>query len=148
MQLAIEARVHSQTLGNGQDNLPMSDRSADVFSHVDRGQQRPLLVTRGTGAALPAGEGDKDLMLAVGTTNPGEAFLQITALKKGRHGLLHDRPPISVLVLIALDLTYSTDAGYTAAASARAAADSVENLSVRPDRGKPDWSFQSRATMV
>ncbi len=37
-QLAIELRVNSQALGNGQDNLPMRDRRADNFGNVDRGQ--------------------------------------------------------------------------------------------------------------
>ena len=37
-QLAIEAGVHSKTLGNGQDDLPMCDRKTDIFSSVDGGQ--------------------------------------------------------------------------------------------------------------
>ena len=46
-QLVIEARVHSQTFGDGQHDLPMSDRRADFFGNVQRGQQRPLLMARG-----------------------------------------------------------------------------------------------------
>jgi hypothetical protein len=49
----------------------MGDRRADFFGNVQRGQQRPLLVARGTGAALLTGEGDEYLVLAVGTTNSG-----------------------------------------------------------------------------
>ena len=48
-QLAIEARVNSQTLGDGQDDLSMCDGTADFFGNVQRGQQRPLLVARGAG---------------------------------------------------------------------------------------------------
>ena len=101
-QLAIEASVHSQTLGDGQDDLSMCDGRADFFANVQRGQQRPFLVAAGTRAALLAGEGDEHLMLAVRTPNSGEAFLQIAALEKGRHRLFDDRPPVAILGLIAL----------------------------------------------
>ena len=33
-QLAIEARVNSQTLGDRQDDLPMGDRRADFLGNV------------------------------------------------------------------------------------------------------------------
>ena len=55
-QLAIEPCVNSQTFGDGQHDLPMSDRRADFFGNVQRGQQRAFLVARRTGAALLAGE--------------------------------------------------------------------------------------------
>ena len=42
--MAIEARVHSQALGDGQDDLPMSDGQADFRGNVQRRQQRPLLL--------------------------------------------------------------------------------------------------------
>ena len=101
-QLAIEARMHSQTLGDGQDDLPMRDGRADFLGDVQRCQQRPLLVAGGTSAALLAGEGDEHLVLAVGTTNSGEAFLQIAALEKSSHRLFDDGPPETILGLIAL----------------------------------------------
>jgi len=101
-QPAIEAGVNSQPLGDGQHDLPVSDRRADIFSNMQRGQQRPLLVARGAGAALLAGEGNEHLVLAVGAANSGEALLQIAALQKGRHRLLDDRPPVTVLGLITL----------------------------------------------
>ena len=47
-QLAIEASVNAQTLRDGQDDLSMGDRRADVFGNVQRGQQRAFLVARGT----------------------------------------------------------------------------------------------------
>ena len=37
-QPAIEPRVNSQPLGDGQDDLPMSDRRADLFSNMQRSQ--------------------------------------------------------------------------------------------------------------
>ncbi len=98
-QLAIEPGVQSKTLGNGQDDLPMCDRKADIFGNVHRGQQRPLLVTGWACTALLTGEGDEHLMVTVGAANSGKAFLQIATLEKGCHGLLDDRPPIAVLGL-------------------------------------------------
>ena len=68
-KLAIESRVNSQTPGDGQHDLSVGDRRADLFGYVQRGQQRPLLLARGTRATLLAGEGDEHLMLAVGAAN-------------------------------------------------------------------------------
>ncbi len=51
----------------------------------------------GASAALLAREGDKHLMVAVGTANSGKAFLQIATLEKGSHRALNDRPPEAVL---------------------------------------------------
>ena len=39
----------------------MSDRQADFFGNVERGQQGPLLVERGAGATLLAAERDEHL---------------------------------------------------------------------------------------
>ena len=58
----IEACVNSQTFGDGQHNLPMSDGRADIFGNMQRSQQRPLLVAGGASAALLAGEGDEHLL--------------------------------------------------------------------------------------
>ena len=101
-QLAIEARVNSQTLGDGQHDLSVGDGRADLVGYVQRGQQRAILVARGTSAALLAGEGDEHLMLSVGSANSSNPFLQIAALEKGRHRLFDDRPPVAILGLIAL----------------------------------------------
>ena len=75
--------MNAQTLGDGQHDLPMGDRSADFLGNVQRGQQRPLLVAGGARAALLAGESDEHLVLTVGAANSGEAFLQIAALEIG-----------------------------------------------------------------
>ena len=91
-QLAIESRVNSQTPGDGQHDLSVGDRRAGLFGYAQRGQQRPLLVARGTRATL----------LAVGAANSSKPFLQIAALEKGRHRLFDDRPPVAILSLITL----------------------------------------------
>jgi hypothetical protein len=102
-QLAIEAAMQPQTLGDGQHDLPVGDRRADLFGHVDRGQQRPckhgarFLVAGGTGAALLAGKGHEHLVVAVRAADAGEALVQIAALEKGRHRAFDDRAPEAIL---------------------------------------------------
>jgi len=89
-QVTVEAGVNSQTLGDGQDDLPMCDGRTDFLANVDRGQQRPLLMAGRARASLLAGEGDEPgtmlswSLLTIGATNSGEAFLQITTLEKDR----------------------------------------------------------------
>ncbi len=100
-QPAIKPRVHAQTFGDRQHDLPMRYGSADVLRHVDRGQQGALLVTGGTRTPLLAGESDKHLVLTVGTADSREALLQIAALEKRCHAAVDDRSPESVLGLIA-----------------------------------------------
>ncbi len=50
---------------DAQHDLPMSDRRADFFGNVKRGQQGPPLVERGAGAKLLAGERDEHLLGAL-----------------------------------------------------------------------------------
>ena len=59
-------------------------------------------VTRRDTCSAACRRGDEHLVLAVGAANASEPFLQIAALEKGCHGLLDDRPPVTVLGLIAL----------------------------------------------
>jgi|GEM_PF-4524618 len=86
---------------SGQHDLPMSDGRAHFLCDMQRGQQRPLLVAGGTRAALLAGEGDEHFVFAVGAANARKPLLQIAALQEGGHRLLDDRPPESVLGLVA-----------------------------------------------
>jgi hypothetical protein len=60
-QPVIEACVDLKTFGDGQHDLPMSDQPEHFFGNVERGQQGPLLVARGAGATLLAGERDEHL---------------------------------------------------------------------------------------
>jgi hypothetical protein len=98
-QLPIKAGVESETLGDGEHDLSMRDGKTDLFGHVDGRQQTAFLVAGGAGGALFARIGNEHLVLAVGTADAGEALVQITALEKGRHGALDDRPPEAVLGL-------------------------------------------------
>ena len=96
-QLAIESRVQPQAFGDGQHDLPMGDRRANLFRHVDRRQQGPFLVAGRAGAALLAGEGDEHLVVAVRAADAGEALLQVAALQKCLHRAFDDRAPEAIL---------------------------------------------------
>jgi hypothetical protein len=75
---------------------------AGVLGDVQRGQQRPLLVARGTGTPLLAGESHKHLVVAIGAANPRESVLQLPALVKRCYAAVDHGQPESVLGLIAL----------------------------------------------
>jgi len=90
-QLAVEAGVQPQTLGDGQHDLPVGDGRTDLLGHVNRGQQGPFLVAGGAGAALLAGEGHEHLVVAVRAADAGETLVQVAALQEGPHALLDDR---------------------------------------------------------
>ena len=64
-QLAVEAGVQPQTLRDGQNHLPVRDGKTDLFGHVHRGQQRPLLVAGRARRTLLAGKGDEHLVSAL-----------------------------------------------------------------------------------
>ena len=98
-QPAVETGMHAETLGDGEDHLPVGDGRADVFGDVDGGQQRPLLVAGGASAALLAGEGHENFVPAVRAANASEALVQVAAGEKGLHAALDDRPPEAVLGL-------------------------------------------------
>ena len=101
-ELAIESCVNSQSLGDGEDHLPVGDGSTDFFGDMDASQQRPFLVAGGAGASLLAGKGHEHFMSAIRATHPGKTLFEIAALQKGSHGLVDDRAPVAVLGLITL----------------------------------------------
>lgn len=57
-QLVVEVGVQLQTLGDGQDELPVRHGRANILGHVQGGQQRAFLVAGWARAALLAGKGD------------------------------------------------------------------------------------------
>ena len=81
-QLAIEAGVQPQTLGDGQARLADARRETDLFGHVHGGQQGAFLVAGGAGATLLAGKGDEHLVPAVRAADAGEALVQVAARRK------------------------------------------------------------------
>ena len=98
-QAAVEASVESQTLGNRQHNLPVCDRGANFFGHMDCSQQGAFLVARRTGTTLLAGIVHEHLMAAIGAANPRKTYLRIAALEKGGHAAVDHRSPDAVLGL-------------------------------------------------
>ncbi len=56
-QLPIEAGVQSQTLGDGQNDLPMRDGKTDFFGNVEGGQQSPFQMAGRARTTLSAGDG-------------------------------------------------------------------------------------------
>ena len=52
---------------------------ADLFGHVERGQQGAFLVAGGARAALLAGKGHEHLVPAIRAAHAGEALVQIAA---------------------------------------------------------------------
>ena len=96
------AAVQPQAFGNGEHDLAMRHGRTNIFGHVQRGDERPLLVARRAGATLLAGEGHEHLVLAVAAADAGEAFVQVAALQKRGHAALDDRPPETILGLIPL----------------------------------------------
>ena len=50
-------------------------------------------------AALPAGEGDEHLMVAILAADPGKAEVEIAASEEFSDHLANDRPPKAVAIL-------------------------------------------------
>ena len=89
--------MYSQTLGNGQDHLPMRDGKADVFGNVDGCQYGPFLVAGWAGAALFTRVGHKHLMFAVRAAHSCKTLLEIAAFEKGCHRAIDGGAPVAVL---------------------------------------------------
>ncbi len=76
----------------------MRDRGADGPGNRFGGHQSPFLMAAWTEAALLTGEGDEHLVAAVGTTDAGEAVVQIAAAKESAGHITDDRSPRTVLL--------------------------------------------------
>ena len=74
---AIEAEEEAEALGDGEDELSMRDRGADVLGDVLGHEQGALLVAAWAQAPAPAGEGDEELVAARSAAHPREAVTQV-----------------------------------------------------------------------
>ena len=101
-QAAMEAEEDAQTLGNGPDELAMGNRQADILGDVQAEEEGAFLGATGADAALLAGEGDEELMVAVGAAGAGEAVLEVAALEEGGNGLVDDGPPEAELAGVSM----------------------------------------------
>src|SRR5580658_8654365 len=62
----------------------------------------PIGISSPTGAALLARERHEHLVPAVAAADADKAVMQVATLQKGRHRALDDRPPETILGLIAI----------------------------------------------
>jgi hypothetical protein len=66
----------------------MGNRQADILGDVQAEEEGAFLGATGADAALLAGEGDEELVVAVGAAGAGEAVLEVAALEEGGNGLV------------------------------------------------------------
>ncbi len=91
----MEAEEDAEPLGDGPDELAVGNRPADVLGDVHAEEERALLGATGAEAALFAGEGDEELVVAVGAADAGEAVLEVAALEEGGDGLVDGGAPVA-----------------------------------------------------
>ena len=99
-QVAVVATENSEPLGDREDKLPMRNRNADGLADRFGGQQGALLMAVWTEAALLAGKGDEHFVSTIGTTDAGEAEVQIAAAEKSTGHIADDRSPRTVLFCV------------------------------------------------
>jgi len=101
-QAAMETEEKAQAFGNRPDELSMGNRQADILGDVEAEEESALLGATGADAALLAGKGDEELVMAVGAAGAGEAVLEVAAFEKGSDGLVDDRPPEAELAGVSM----------------------------------------------
>jgi hypothetical protein len=80
----------------------MGNRQADILGDVQAEEEGAFLGATGADAALLAGEGDEELVVAVGAAGAGEAVLEVAALEEGGNGLVDDGPPEAELAGVSM----------------------------------------------
>ena len=103
-QLAVIPEEQPEALGDREDELAVGHGFAHLFRDVHPHQDGPLLVATRADAALAAGEADKELVLAIGAANAGEALVQVAAGEEGVHRLADRGPERAVAPLVALGI--------------------------------------------
>ncbi len=77
----MKAIEDAQAFGDGSDEPAVRHAQADIFGDVHAEQERTLLRATGADAPLLAGEGDEELVAAIGADDASEAVLEITTLE-------------------------------------------------------------------
>jgi hypothetical protein len=77
------------------------DVEADIVGDVHAEQEGAFLGAAGADATLLAGEGDEELVAAIGAANAGEAVLEVAALEEVADGFVIDRSPVAKLTGVA-----------------------------------------------
>jgi len=75
----------------------MGNETANVIGEMQPKKEGAFLGTARADAALFAGECDEEFVAAIGATNPGEAVVEVAALKELGDGLIDDGPPVPEL---------------------------------------------------
>jgi len=101
-QVAVIAEEDAQAFGDGPHELVVGHVEADVFGDVEAKKKRAFLGATGADASLLAGKSDEELVAAVGTTNAGEAILEVAAFEELADGLVDHRPPVAALAGVAV----------------------------------------------
>jgi hypothetical protein len=96
-QVAVVAEEDAQASGVGPDGRAVRDVEADIIGHVHAEPEGAFLGATGADASLRAGEGDEELVAAIGTADAGEAVLEVAALEEVADGLVLDRSPVAEL---------------------------------------------------
>jgi hypothetical protein len=103
-QVTVVAEEDAQALGDGPDKLAVRHVQADVVGEVHPEQDRAFLDATGADAALLAGEGDEELVAAIGAADAGEAVLEVAALEEAADGLVVDPAPVAELASVTLGI--------------------------------------------
>jgi hypothetical protein len=77
----------------------VANRRKDLLRQPHTQQQRPLLITRRTTAALPARKRNKKLFTTIRTTHPRKSFPQVPAFEKLVNRGTNERPLIAIFRL-------------------------------------------------
>jgi hypothetical protein len=100
-QTPVEAEEDAQSSGQGEDELAVGHRLAEVLGDVRSHDQGALLVTARAHTPPAAGEGDEHLMVAVGAADAGKALVEVTTGEELLDGLGDDGPPEAEALLVA-----------------------------------------------
>ena len=96
------AAIDPQAFGDGGDELPVGDGSADRLGDRFSRQQGALLMAAWTKATLLAGEGDEHLVAAVRAPNAGKAEVQVAAAEEFTYHVADDQSPRAVAFRVTL----------------------------------------------
>jgi hypothetical protein len=78
----METEEGAETFGHRPDKLAMGHEAANIIGQMQAKEKGAFLGATGAHAALLAGEGDEELVAAVGTTDAGKAVMQVAALEE------------------------------------------------------------------
>ena len=100
-QVAVEAEVGAQHLGDGEGNVAVGNREEDGLGEQGPEELNLFLMAGRTEPAALAGEREQVVFLAVVAADAGEPMLEVPAVQKLVHYLGDDGPQETVTGLVA-----------------------------------------------